>query len=177
MRFTALPALEHDLVVLRPIEAADIQPWFDYLCLREVFEHTSWNVHAPEELAHNIWNPEAVTPSSPLRLAVARRSDDRLVGTAGFHTVAPQDRSAELAYDFSPSVWGQGIATAVCNGLVRWGHDEAGLQRVQATVLETNERSIRVLERCGFEREGLLRGYRLVRGKPGNFFMYAHLRG
>ena len=44
-----------------------------------------------------------------------------------------------------------------------------------ATALESNERSARVLERCGYQREGLLRSYRLVRGQPGNFFMYSHL--
>jgi [ribosomal protein S5]-alanine N-acetyltransferase len=51
------------------------------------------------------------------------------------------------------------------------------MTRVQPTVLESNQRSVRVLERSGFEREGLLRSDRLVRGHPGNLRMYAHVRG
>ena len=38
-----------------------------------------------------------------------------------------------------------------------------------------NERSRRVLERCGFRKEGLLRSYRMVGGTPRDFFMYAHV--
>jgi ribosomal-protein-alanine N-acetyltransferase len=85
------------------------------------------------------------------------------------------NRTAEIAYDLSPRVWGKGIATSVCGQLVAWGHASAGLLRVQATVLESNTKSMAVLERCCFLREGLLRSYRLVRGRPGDFYMYSHV--
>ena len=39
----------------------------------------------------------------------------------------------------------------------------------------TKTRSARVLDRCGLEKEGLLRQHRMVRGTPGNFFMYSHI--
>jgi ribosomal-protein-alanine N-acetyltransferase len=42
-------------------------------------------------------------------------------------------------------------------------------------VLEANVRSAGLLERCGFLREGLLRSYRRVRGRSGNFYMYSHV--
>ena len=71
--------------------------------------------------------------------------------------------------------WGKGIGSAVCSALVSWAHSAASIVRVQATVLESNARSIAVLERCGFAREGLLRSYRKVRGRRGNFYMYAHV--
>jgi ribosomal-protein-alanine N-acetyltransferase len=44
-------------------------------------------------------------------------------------------------------------------------------------VLTSNKRSIEVLQRCRFKREGLLRSYRMVRGRPGDFWMYSHVRG
>lgn len=175
MKFTELPALKHEDVFLRELVGGDIQAWYNYLCLVEVFEHTSWNVQAQSELVHYVWKPEEFTPSSLLRFAVALRSTNQLVGTAGFHTVSPQNRTAEIAYDLAPEMWGKGMATAICRELVRWAHTSAGIIRVQASVLESNARSIRVLERCGFVREGLLRSYRIVRGSPGNFFMYSHV--
>ncbi len=167
--------MEHEVVFIRELLSGDIQAWYDYLCLQEVFEHTSWNVQAQSELAHYVWKPEEFTPSSLLRFAVALKSTNRLVGTAGFHTVSPQNRTAEIAYDLTPEMWGKGIATATCRELVRWAHTSADIIRVQASVLESNARSTRVLERCDFAREGLLRSYRFVRGSPGNFFMYSHV--
>jgi len=48
--------------------------------------------------------------------------------------------------------------------------------RVQATVLDSNLASRRVLERAGFHAEGLLAAYRVVRGEPRDFWMYARTR-
>lgn len=175
MKFTSLPILEYEDVFLRAIETGDIEAWYRYLCIPAVFEHTSWNVHDAGELAHHAWVPEQFTPSSLLRFAIALKSTNQLVGTAGFHSVSPQNQSAEIAYDLAPGMWGKGIATAVCRELISWAHACAGIVRVQASVLESNARSVKVLERCGFEREGLLRSYRMVRGSPGNFFMYSHV--
>lgn len=175
MHFSVLPESAHELVVLRPIVFEDLAPWFAYLSLPVVIEHTSWNLQTSEELLPYVWEPEKFTDSTLLRFAIARRSNNGFVGTAGFHTLSPQNRSAELAYDLSPSVWGKGVATYICGLLTSWAHSHVGLVRVQASVLESNARSVRVLERSGFEREGLLRSFRMVRGRPGNFFMYSHV--
>ena len=175
MHFSSLPQLEHELVLLRPMTAADIEPWFSYLSQPLVYEHTSWNVKRPEDLAHHVWTPEGFTASSPLRFAIALRSNDELIGTAGFHSVSPENGTAETAYDIAPNHWGKGIATASCSSLTTWAHRASAIVRVQATVLESNVRSAAVLERCGFRREGLLHSYRRVRGVQGNFYMYAHV--
>lgn len=175
MKFSALPQSAHAMVDIRPIRAEDVPTWFQYLTLPAVFTHTSWNVQEEAELLPHVWHVDSATLAGPLRFAVALRSTNELVGTAGFHTISLQNRSAEIAYDLAPQVWGKGIATYVCRLLTEWAHSDAGLIRVQAVVLDSNQRSERVLERCGFEYEGLLRSYRLVRGRPGDFAMYAHL--
>lgn len=175
MQFTSLPVCDHPEVRLRALAPADIEPWFAYLARREVFEHTSWDVHRADELMHYADAQAARQPDSLVRFAIASWASNELVGTAGFHSVSSTNRSAELAYDLSPTHWGRGIASAVGTALTDWSFAQASLQRVQATVLQSNLRSVRVLERCGFRREGLLRHYRLVRGTPGNFWMYARL--
>ena len=175
MDFTSFPKSSHEMVTLRSLESSDLQDWFNYLSMPVVFEHTSWNVHSPEDLAHHVWVPSTFTPSSSIRFAIALRSTNQLIGTAGFHSVMPQNRAAELAYDLSPTNWGKGIATSICTSLVDWAHAHIGLVRVQAAVLDSNVRSARVLHKCGFEPEGLLRSYRMVRGRSADFWMYAHV--
>ncbi len=175
MLYGALPTSEHELVELRPIVEADLLDWYACLSQPVVYEHTSWNLSSKDELAHYAESSAPASAESLLRMAVALRSSGRLVGTVGFHSVSARDCRAELAFDLSPKVWGKGIATYVCATLVEWAHAQAGVMRVQATALESNLRSAAVLLRCGFEFEGLLRSYRLVRGTPGNFGMYAHL--
>ena len=175
MQFTSLPVSSHPDVLLRALEPADVPPWFAYLSQHKVFEHTSWDLHSADELMRYADAVAARLPDTFVRFAIACRATNALVGTAGFHSVSSANRTAELAYDLSPTHWGRGIATAVATLLADWAIAQAGLQRVQATVLQSNQRSMRVLERCGFQREGLLRRYRLVRGAPGDFWMYARL--
>ena len=175
MKFLHLPESEHASVLVRPLASEDVEHWYAYLSVPSSVEHTSWNLHSVEELMPYVWGAEPLTPSLRLRLAIADRETNRLVGTVGFHTVSPENLSAEVAYDLAPSFRGKGIATYACNLLVAWAHEHVGLIRVQATVLESNARSMAVLRRSGFEREGLLRSYRMVRGRPGNFYMYSHV--
>jgi RimJ/RimL family protein N-acetyltransferase len=173
--YRAIPKSEHELVELRPIVQADLAHWYEYLSMPVVYEHTSWSLRSPSDLASYVEELAPATAESALRLAVVLRASGELIGTVGFHSVSSRDRRAELAYDLAPHMWGKGLATYLAMLLVAWAHEQASVGRVQATVLLSNERSARVLERCGFAFEGVLRSYRMVRGVPGNFGMYAHL--
>jgi [ribosomal protein S5]-alanine N-acetyltransferase len=173
VHYSALPLLDHPLAALREMRADDVEPMFRILSQPVVFEQTSWNVVSPDDL--RAYGAQERTPASMTRFAIVRRGDGAFVGSAGFHSVSPVNRTAEIAYDLAPEVWGHGIARAACNALTRWAFDHAGLLRVQGTTLVGNMRSQRVLEACAFEREGLLRRYRMVRGTPGDFWMYSRL--
>lgn len=173
MLYSELPSLDHALAALREMRAEDVEAMFRILSQPAVFEHTSWNVSAPSDL--HAYGAQERSAQSMTRFAIVRRDDGAFIGSAGFHSVSALNRTAEIAYDLAPEVWGRGIARAVCDALTRWAFEHVGLQRVQGTTLVTNLRSQRVLEACAFEREGLLRRYRLVRGTPGDFWMYSRL--
>jgi [ribosomal protein S5]-alanine N-acetyltransferase len=59
------------------------------------------------------------------------------------------------------SRWGQGIASEAARAVIDYGFAEMGLHRIQAHTIAGNHRSVRLLERLGFHREGTLRGYSL----------------
>lgn len=67
----------------------------------------------------------------------------------------------------------RGIASATLRLVLRFAFDELELARVQALIEPWNEASIRIAERNGMRREGLLRGY--YRGR--DVYMYAILAG
>jgi RimJ/RimL family protein N-acetyltransferase len=83
-----------------------------------------------------------------------------------------------------PGVWilesrrGQGLASRATRLLCRWALDEdTGIERVQATVEPWNVASQRVLEKLGFQREGLLRSYTSYREERGDVYLYSLLPG
>ncbi len=175
MRIDAAPELSRRDLRLRPIERGDIDAWYEYLSLPHAVEHTSWNLRSAEELRPLVDWYESSDPASAIRFAICDAASTALVGTIGFHTISLANRSAEIAYDLHPAYWGRGIATACCDAAVAWGFERQGYVRVQATTLDANRASLRVLEKCAFVREGLLRSYRIVRGTPRDFWMYARV--
>jgi len=175
MRIDFPPDSGYPGIVLRQLERTDGPAWFDYLSIPDVVEHTSWNLHCAADLVPMFDALESSAPTSMRRMAIVDQARGDLVGTIGFHTVSDVNRSAEIAYDLAPAYWGRGIASAVCAAVTAWAFSHEGWVRVQATVLETNLRSDAVLKTCGYGYEGLLRAYRMVRGTPGNFRMYARV--
>lgn len=171
----AIPPSPRSDFHFRQLDRDDLQEWYDYLTDPLVVEHTSWNISAPQDLHSSFDLIESTSPSSNIRLAIVDSANDGLIGTIGFHTVSAVNRSAEIAYDLSRRYWGQGIATSACQTLTEWAFAHLGFVRIQATTLESNQKSEHVLLKCGYKYEGLLRAYRQVRGVAGNFKIYSRL--
>jgi RimJ/RimL family protein N-acetyltransferase len=70
-----------------------------------------------------------------------------------------QSGTAGVGYWVLDRVRRRGLATAAVRLLTRWAIAEPGLRRIEALVEPGNRASLRVLERCSFRREGLLRDY------------------
>jgi len=159
------------------IQRSDLPSWYGYLSNPDVVAHTSWNLQSENDLLPIFDALDSELPSSIRRLAIISDLTGELIGTIGFHTVSDVNRTAEIAYDLAPTHWGKGVASAVCSAVTQWSFSAFGFIRVQGTVLETNVGSARVLQKCRYRHEGLLRSFRMVRGIPGNFQLYARLNG
>ena len=64
---------------------------------------------------------------------------------------------AELGYWLSPPFWNRGIMTDAVRTFCREVFESTQISRLQAMVFAPNAASCRVLEKCGFQREGTLR--------------------
>ena len=65
--------------------------------------------------------------------------------------------SAEIGYWLGEEFWGRGIATEAVIAVTDYAFETLGMVRVYAEVFEWNVASMRVLEKAGFEKEGVMR--------------------
>jgi RimJ/RimL family protein N-acetyltransferase len=107
---------------------------------------------------------------------VALQHDDQLVGTCGFNEWSQVHRWAELAFDLAQAHWGKGLMRQAVAAVLQWTYRQDEVNRVHAFVRVDNRRSVRLLERSGFVREGCLRSYRVCRGQSYDFYIYGWLR-
>ena len=83
--------------------------------------------------------------------------------------------SAFVGYAMDETFVGNGIVTEAVELVVRFAFEQIGLHRVEAYVAPENKASIRVLEKAGFQQEGLLRKLLYINGKWVDHYMYARL--
>jgi len=175
MRPASNPVVGDPAFHIRALEPADAEAWFEYAARPEVKLHTSSNVTAIDDLHAMIERSHSSDPNSPVLFAICSAADQQFLGAIGFHTISALNRTAEITYEIRPECWGRGLASACCAAVVDWGFSQAGYVRIQGTVLDSNVASARVLSKCGFELEGKLRSYRMVRGAPRDYWLYARV--
>ena len=92
-----------------------------------------------------------------LQWAVTLRESGTLAGVVNLHGVDEAHCCAETSYALSPAYRGAGLMPEALGAVLRFGFAQAGFNRICAEVLAGNAASVRVLEKCGFRREGILR--------------------
>lgn len=78
-----------------------------------------------------------------------------LCGGIGFKGPADEQGMVEIGYSVLPEYQGEGLATEMVNGIVRWAYRQPSVKQVEAEVNTENKASIRVLEKNNFLRVGV----------------------
>jgi RimJ/RimL family protein N-acetyltransferase len=112
----------------------------------------------------------------PVHWAI-RSPDDALLGGCGFDGFqVGKSHRAEIGYWLARPFWGRGVMTAVVRRLCRHAFEQFGLVKITAHVFPHNPASARVLEKCGFQEEGVLRKHFLKDGQYIDARLFGLLR-
>ena len=107
-----------------------------------------------------------------------RRADGYLIGSIGYHDFTlGKSHKAEIGYWLAKPYWNQGIITKAVQKATDLAFREFGLIRVTAHVFDFNGGSARVLEKCGYQLEGILRKHYQKNGKIFDGKIYAKVLG
>lgn len=96
--------------------------------------------------------------------AITRKGEDRFMGLIGLWRLVKEHHYGELGYTVMREHWGRGYTSEAIGAVVDFGFRTLGLHRVEAITRPQNAASMRVLEKNGFVREGLMRGNILWNG-------------
>jgi [ribosomal protein S5]-alanine N-acetyltransferase len=73
-------------------------------------------------------------------------------------------QACHLGYGVAAHMQGQGLMREILQAGIEWAFGELDLHRVMANYLPGNERSAKLLEQLGFEREGYAKRYLQIAG-------------
>jgi len=107
---------------------------------------------------------------------IFRAGDDALLGGLTLGNVRRGvAQCATLGYWMGEKHAGQGYMSKAVYALLRHAFLDMRLHRVEAACAPNNERSRRLLERLGFQREGFARAYLLIDGAWQDHLLFAML--
>ncbi|HEX8162289.1 MAG TPA: GNAT family N-acetyltransferase [Pyrinomonadaceae bacterium] len=84
--------------------------------------------------------------------AAVRKSDGVMVGWGGLQPLE-ETGEIEVGYGFDKPYWGQGYATEIAAAWLRYGFEEAKLERIIAVAIPENAASRHVMEKLGMRYE------------------------
>lgn len=135
---------------------SDVFSLFEYARNPNVGEPAGWpaheNIFDSLKLIINVLIPQRVYCIRP-------RGTGQAIGTISLRPdkYRPGLRSMELGYSISEKFWGMGLMTEAVREMLRHGFEDMGLEMISVTTGTENEKSQRVIEKCGFTYEGTLR--------------------
>jgi RimJ/RimL family protein N-acetyltransferase len=104
------------------------------------------------------------TEEAPTRFAVRLADSGDCVGFVHLGAIERGQGRCKLGYLVGEkALWGRGYATEAVQAVASHAFGPLGLRRIEAGAYASNPASIRVLEKVGFRREGVLREH-VVRG-------------
>lgn len=156
---TTIPTLETPRLRLRWLRDDDLPALFAIFGDEETMRY--WSTPKVADVGEVAAIVERIRGSFVARDAFqwgfAERESDRILGTTTLHRINWTHRRAELGYALNRAHWGRGLASEAVSAVVTFAFERLGLHRLEADTDPRNAASIRVLERLGFVRDGLLK--------------------
>jgi RimJ/RimL family protein N-acetyltransferase len=173
-----LPTITAERIALRWLTTEDVSDLFAVFSNPDVMRYWSSpplaDIDEASKLLAHIH--DTFRQRTLFQWGIARRADDRVIGTCTLFHTDTNNRRAELGYALGREHWGNGYMQEALRALLNYCFSDLDLHRLEADVDPHNASSIKTLEKLGFQREGYLRERWLVGDGIHDSFFYGLLR-
>ena len=123
------------------------------------------------------WVEGRIFDKENVTCAICIKETDEFIGIIFLNDIDYHNRSAHMPIFLGEKkYWGKGYATDARILMLYYAFFERGLERIWAKVLEDNKPALRMLEKIGYKKEGLLRRASYRNGKFVNIVYWGILK-
>ena len=163
---------------LRRSTDSDLTAIFEYASDPEVTAYLVWKrVTEPDQVRDYLAKCQANwTAGSEHTWFLAENINDRVIGAVACRI---RGSEADVGFVLNRRFWNLGYMTEAASAVVAWLMSLPIIERVRATCDVENSRSVRVLEKLGLTRHGIVPGGMVrpnISGEPRDSYVYAKQR-
>ena len=147
--------IETERLILRHIVEEDADDIYEYCKNPEVGPRAGWEPHTSIENTRELMTQVFI--GQPHVFGIID-SSNKMIGSVGFlpDPHRPDTNVLMLGYALAQECWGKGYMTEAAQAVVAYGFDTVDAPLLTSNTYDFNLASQKVLEHCGFEREGVL---------------------
>lgn len=154
------PIIDTPRLRLRPMHKGDVSALKEWMPDRDIY--TYWG-KGPSKSDKN---PELMfekqeKPAKSFHLGIEDKQSAKVIGDLWVYLIV-NDRMATVAIRLAPSCQRRGYGTEALSAMTRFCFEHTELKRLWAEVDVRNIASQRMLEKCGYQKEGLIRQGKMV---------------
>ncbi len=155
----SIPKLHTENYRLREMREEDAEPLYEILSnpttMRFITPHP---VQSIEEMKEKIYTYlQQFKDEKEIPWVIEERSRDQVIGVFRLHKLHFWHQKAELGAIIHPNSQHKGVMKEVLDCILDYAFDELELNRIVGDIFSGNHASRKLLNRFGFQREGVLR--------------------
>ena len=154
------PVTETERLRIRPMRAADVPALTEWMPDPSIYTYWGKGPSKAEKNPELLFEKEE-KPTKSLHLGIALKDADRVIGDIWVYLIE-NDRMASVAVRLSSSYQGNGYGTEALSAITKFCFENTELKRLWTEVDTRNIASQKMLEKCGYTREGLIRQGKMV---------------
>lgn len=165
-----------DNVTLRYLEFDDIDTLYRWETDIELAIWAGWTPPLSRAAFRHKYEQRITEPEKDL-VMLGIEFEGQLVGYVQLALIEDDERRAAAGVLVGEkSMWGRGIASTALRILLDYAFTVRNLERVYAEVYGFNQRSLRLMERVGFQKEGVLRQHEIHNGARQDMHVFGMLK-
>lgn len=154
------PVTETERLRIRPMSAADVPALTEWMPNPSIYTYWGKGPSKTEK------NPELMfekdeKPTKSFHLGIEEKASSKVIGDIYVYLIE-NDRMASVAIRLAPASQGKGYGTEALSAMTEFCFTNTELQRLWTEVDTRNIASQRMLEKCGYTQEGLIRQGKMV---------------
>lgn len=154
------PVIETERLIIRPMNPTDVPALKEWINDRSIYAY--WGKGPGRtDLKPELMFEKEQRPTKSFHLGIAEKDTDRVIGDLWVYLIE-NDRMAQIAIRLAKQKHGMGYGTEALSAMTRFCFENTQLRRLWAQVDVRNTASARMLEKCGYTREGLIRQGKMV---------------
>lgn len=167
------PTIETERLILRTMTGHDVPALAEWMPDKSIYTYWGKGPGKTDKNPALLFEKEE-KPTKSFHLGIQLKQTEKVIGEIRIYLIE-NDRMAKLAIRLGSAYHGQGYATEAVSAMVKFCFENTELQRIWTDVDVKNIGSCKVLEKCGFTKEGTIRQGKMV-SSWCDYHLYAILK-